>query len=257
MFVLFVLVMFVLGLIVGSFLNVVIYRVPAKRSIVTPRSACPGCGTELANRDNVPVLSWLVLRGKCRTCSTAISARYPLVELGTGIAFALLAVRFGVDAALPAFLFLTAGLIALSAIDLDTYLLPKAVVWPTLILTSLSLLVAAAVTPDWRGAAEAVAGGLIAFAVLFVIHFISPRGMGFGDVRLAGLLGVALGWIELPVVAVGLFLAFLLASVLGVALIALGVRGRKDKVPFGPFLALGAYFAFFVGTPIIDLYLGR
>jgi len=255
--VLFVLVIFVLGLMVGSFLNVVIYRVPAKRSVVTPRSACPSCGTELANRDNVPVLSWLVLRGKCRTCSTSISARYPLVELGTGVAFALLAVRFGPDAALPAYLFLAAGLIALSAIDLDTYLLPKAVVYPTLGLTAVSLLVAAVVASDGRGVAEAAAGGVIAFAVLFVIHFVSPRGMGFGDVRLAGVLGVALGWIELPVVAVGLFLAFLLASVVGVALIATGVRGRKDKVPFGPFLALGAYLAFFVGTPIIDLYLGR
>lgn len=257
MLVLFVLVIFVLGLMVGSFLNVVIYRVPAKRSVVTPRSACPSCGTELANRDNVPVLSWLVLRGKCRTCSTSISARYPLVELGTGVAFALLAVRFGPDAALPAYLFLAAGLIALSAIDLDTYLLPKAVVYPTLGLTAVSLLVAAVVASDGRGVAEAAAGGVIAFAVLFVIHFVSPRGMGFGDVRLAGVLGVALGWIELPVVAVGLFLAFLLASVVGVALIATGVRGRKDKVPFGPFLALGAYLAFFVGTPIIDLYLGR
>ena len=246
-----------LGLVVGSFLNVVIHRVPEHRSIVKPRSACPSCGTELANRDNIPVLSWLLLKGKCRTCGAAISARYPIVELTTGVVFALLGARFGADWALPAFLVLAAGLIAQSGIDLDTNLLPNRVVYPTLFATAALLLVAGLVDGGTRGLAEAAAGGLIAFAVLYLIHFVSPKGMGFGDVRLAGLVGMAMGWVELPLVGVGLFFAFLLASVVGVTLMALKRKGRKDRVPFGPFLAAGAVLAVLVGQKVLDLYLGR
>ncbi|MBW3615461.1 MAG: prepilin peptidase [Actinobacteria bacterium] len=247
---------FVLGLIVGSFLNVVIHRVPRNESVVSPRSACPSCGTEITNRDNVPVLSWLVLRGRCRSCGEAISARYPLVELLTGVIFALVGARLGADWALPAFLVFSAGLIALSAIDLDTYLLPRKVVYPTLFATAALLLVAAAVTRDTRGLAEATAGGVIGFVIFYAIHFASPKGMGFGDVRLAGVIGMALGWIQLPLVGVGLFLAFLLATIIGVGLMLFGGRSRKDKVPFGPFLAAGAMLALLAGQPILEFYEG-
>ena len=245
---------FVLGLMVGSFLNVVIHRIPRHESVVSPRSACPSCGTEISNRDNVPVLSWLALRGRCRSCDEPISPRYPLVELTTGVIFALVGARLGADWALPAFLVFSAGLIALSAIDLDTYLLPRKVVYPTLFATAALLLVAAAATRDLRGLAEAGAGGLIGFGIFFLIHFISPKGMGFGDVRLAGVIGMALGWIQLPLVAVGLFLAFLLATIVGVGLMVAGRRGRKDKVPFGPFLAAGAMLAVLVGHKVLDIY---
>lgn len=244
------------GLVVGSFLNVVIHRVPAGESIVKPRSRCPHCGTQLAERDNIPVLSWLLLRGRCRTCGTAISARYPLIELLTGVLFAVVALRFTGDAELPAFLVLTAGLIALSAVDLERFLLPNRILYPTLALTSGLLLAAAAVDGDWRSLRDAALGGLIAFVLLFVIHVVSPKGMGFGDVRLAGLLGVALGWLGIGHVFLGLFLGFLLASLLGVALIALRLRSRKDRLPFGPFLAAGALVAVLVGGPVLDWYLG-
>ena len=246
-----------LGLMVGSFLNVVIHRVPQHESVVAPRSHCPRCGTELANRDNVPVISWLLLRGRCRTCGASISVRYPLVEALTGILFAALALRFGLDPALPAFLVLAAFLVALSGIDLDTFLLPKRLVWPALGAGIVLLGVAAAVDGDVRGAREAALGAAAAFAVLFVIHFVSPKGMGFGDVRLASVLGLHLGWIELPMVPLGLFLSFLLAAVVGVALIVARKKGRKDKVPFGPFLAAGTMLAILVGGPILNLYLGR
>src|SRR5687767_3479062 len=192
----------ILGLAVGSFLNVVIYRVPKKESVVRPRSRCPGCGTQLAERDNIPVVSWLVLRGKCRTCGEPISARYPLVELLTAALFAATAIRFGVDAALPAFLVLVAALIALSVIDLDTFTLPRKIIYFALAAGVVLLGVAAAVDGDARGIIEAGAGAAIAFGVLLLIHLVSPRGMGFGDVRLAGLLGLYLGWIELPLVGV-------------------------------------------------------
>ncbi len=247
----------VVGLLVGSFLNVVIYRVPRGESVVRPRSHCPACGTQLADRDNIPVVSWLLLGGRCRTCREPISARYPLVEAFTGVMFAAVAARLGFDWALPAFLVLTASLIALSVIDLETYRLPVPIVYTTLGLGAVLLAVAGVVSHDGRGIAEAAAGGVLAWAVLLAIHLVSPRGMGFGDVRLAAVVGMFLGWMELPEVGVGLFLSFLFASVVGVGLMVAGRRGRKDRVPFGPFLALGAMVAVFVGEAILDAYLGR
>ena len=243
-----------LGLAVGSFLNVVIARVPKKESVVAPRSRCPGCGTPISPRDNVPVVSWLLLRGRCRSCGEPISVRYPLVELGTAVLFALTAVRFGADAALPAFLIFVAALVAITAIDLELYIVPNRIVYPTLFVSAPLLLVAAAVDGDWKSAREATIGGVAAFATFFAIHLISPRGMGFGDVRLSGVIGMFLGWLGMWHVALGLFLAFLLASVIGVGLIALKLRSRKSHIPFGPFLALGAVLAVLVGDPLLRAY---
>ena len=244
----------VLGLMVGSFLNVVIHRVPKDESIVTPRSHCPNCDTELANRDNIPVLSWLVLRGRCRTCGHPISARYPVVEAITGATFAALALRFGWDEALPAYLVFAAFLIALSGIDLDTFLLPKKLVWPSFFAGVVLLGGASLLQSDSRSAIEAAIGSALAFGALFIVHFISPKGMGFGDVRLAAVLGLHLGWLTLGQVGVGLFLSFTLSAVVGVALIALGLKTRKDRVPFGPFLAAGTLLAVFVGEAIQRFY---
>ncbi len=152
---------------------------------------------------------------------------------------------------------LTAFLIALSAIDLDTFLLPKKLVWPAFFSGVVLLGVAAAVRGDERSAIEAGAGAALGFGALFAVHLISPRGMGFGDVRLAAVLGLHLGYLELPLVGVGLFLAFLLASVIGIGLLVTGRKGRKDRVPFGPFLAAGAGLAIVAGEPILRAYLGR
>lgn len=244
----------VLGLVVGSFLNVVIARVPKKESVVAPRSRCPRCQTPIAPRDNIPVLSWLLLRGRCRSCGEPISARYPLVELGTAVLFAAVAGRIGAHAALPAFLVFTAALIAITAIDLELYIVPNRIVYPTLFVSIPLLLAAAAVDGDWKPAREAAIGGVLAFGLFFVIHLVSPRGMGFGDVRLSGIIGMFLGWLGVPEVLLGLFLAFLLASVVGVGLIAVKLRTRKDHVPFGPFLALGAMLVLFAGDPLLRLY---
>ena len=248
---------FLFGLVIGSFLNVVIYRVPAGESVVSPRSRCGSCGTQIAERDNIPVLSWLLLRGKCRSCGASISARYPVVELLTGLLFAAVAWRLGVSWEVPAFLVFTAGLVALSGIDLDTFLLPKKVFYPVLLSSGLLLVIAGVVERDWQGLREAAIGGVLAFVALGAIHFAYPKGMGFGDVRLVALLGLFLGWLELGAVAVGLFLGFMLGSIFGVGLMLAGRRGRKDRIPFGPFLAAGAYLAIFVAEPILDLYLGR
>lgn len=245
-----------LGLAVGSFLNVVVHRVPRGESVVRPRSRCPSCGTELLARDNVPVVSWLLLRGRCRSCGAPISPRYPAVELATGVLFALAAARFGAAWELPAFLAFFAVLLALSAVDLELFLLPNRILYPGLLLVSTLLLAAAVLDDDWASLRDTAIGGAAAWVVFFVIHVVSPGGMGFGDVRLAGLIGVALGWLSPGHVFVGLFLAFLVATVVSLGLMALKRRGRKDKVPFGPFLAAGAVLATLVGRPLLDWYLG-
>jgi leader peptidase (prepilin peptidase)/N-methyltransferase len=242
------------GLAVGSFLNVVIWRVPRDESVVRPRSHCPSCGTQLAERDNIPVVSWLLLRGTCRSCQAPISARYPLVELLTGVVFAAAALRFGWDAALPAYLVLFAGLVALSAIDLDLHRLPNRVLYPTLFSVAPLLVLASAVDHRWANLGRAAEGGLLSFVILLAIHLAAPRGMGFGDVRLAGLIGMATGWLGVAHALLALFAAFLFSAVIGIGLIASGLRSRRDRIPFGPFLALGAVVAVLWGSPLLRWY---
>ncbi len=244
----------VLGLAVGSFLNVVIHRVPAKESVVRPRSRCPQCGTELAARDNIPVASWILLRGKCRTCGTSISARYPLVELATGALFAAAGARFADSWALPAYLLLFASLIAISVIDLEHYIIPNHIVYPTLFAGAVLLAAAALAEGDPNRIRDAAIGGAAAWFALLVVHFIQPRGMGFGDVRLSAVLGMYLGWIDLELVLLGMLLGFLLGAVVGLGLVVTRVRGRKDAVPFGPFLAAGATIAILASEPIVRWY---
>jgi leader peptidase (prepilin peptidase) / N-methyltransferase len=242
------------GLLIGSFLNVVVWRVPRQESIVTPGSHCPHCDAALSPLENVPVLSWLVLRGRCRHCGQPISVRYPLVELANAGLWVGMAARFGASWELPAYLALSSGLLALALIDLDTLLLPNRVLYPTAILVGGLLVLAAALDHEWSDLGRAALAGAASFAVFFVIHVISPRGMGFGDVRLSFLLGMALGWLSWGHAYLGLFLGFMLGAVIGTLLIALKLRGRKDHVPFGPFLVAGALIAIYAGAPLLDLY---
>ncbi len=244
-----------IGLAVGSFLNVVIYRVPRKESVVRPRSACPSCGTPIADRDNIPLVSWLLLGGRCRTCKKPISARYPLVELTTAGLFAGAAFRFGYHWDLPAFLVLLAGLLALACTDLEHFLLPVRIVYPVLALAGGLLGLAAAVDGSWSRLGVAVACGLAAFVTFFTLNFVNPKWMAFGDVRLAGVIGLGLGWLGARQALLGFFLAFLLGSVVGLVLIATKRIGRKAPIPFGVFLAAGAFLVVFAGQPLIDLYL--
>jgi len=247
-----------LGLAVGSFLNVVIWRVPRKESVVTPRSMCPACGAPIRAVDNIPVLSWIVLRGKCRDCGAAIAVRYPLVELSCGALFAGVGARFSDSlAALPVYLVFAAALLALSVIDLEYYRLPNRIVYPLAIAMPVLLVIPAVADGDFSSLGRALAAGFAAFAGLFLLHLISPRGMGLGDVKLAFPLGVALGWLGWGHVAFGLLLGFLYGSVLAIALVAFRLRSRRDAVPFGPFLAAGAMTMVLWGWPIIDWYKAR
>ncbi|MGZ6979940.1 MAG: prepilin peptidase [Acidimicrobiia bacterium] len=243
-----------MGLLIGSFLNVVIWRVPNHESIVHPPSHCPHCNVEIAPYDNIPVLSWIILRGRCRHCGAPISIRYPLIEIGCSALWVAMALRFGASWDLPAYLVLVSALLALSAIDLDTFLLPNKIVYP--LAGAMVVLFGLAALLDDAGSdfVRALLGGVAAYAFFFTVMLISPRGMGFGDVKLSFSLGVALGWLSWGSVFLGLFLGFLLGAVVGVLLIATKVLTRKQHVPFGPFLAAGTVLAILIGQPILDLY---
>jgi leader peptidase (prepilin peptidase)/N-methyltransferase len=238
------------GLVVGSFLNVVIYRVPAKQSIVRPPSACPGCGQPIRPRDNIPVVSWLLLRGRCRGCGMPISARYPLVEIVTAAVFVAVALRFGLSWSLPAEVIFVSGLVTLSFIDLDHLLLPRVVVYPLGAGVAAGLLLAAAQQHSWHRLGVAAICAVVEFAVLFAINFISPRSLGFGDVRFGPVIALALGWLGWRYAFVGFLAANLIGAVVGLGLIATGRSGRKTPIPFGVFLSVGAFLALLVGGAI-------
>ena len=243
-----------LGLLIGSFLNVVIWRVPRGESVVRPPSACPSCGHEIRPRDNVPVLSWLLLRGKCRDCGHPISARYPLVELACGVLFAVMALRFGFDAVLPAYLYLAAVGLALAMIDIDTQRLPDVLTLPSYAVAAVLLGAAAAVNHDGGSAVRALVGAAAMGAFYFTLLLVYPAGMGFGDVKLAPVLGAYLGWLGFGSLAVGTFLGFLYGGVVGIAAMAVGKAGRKSKLPFGPFMLLGVLTAVLAGQQLVDAY---
>ena len=246
----------VLGLLVGSFLNVVVHRVPRGQSVVSPASACPGCGQRIRARDNVPVLSWLLLRGRCRDCGAGISARYPLVELGTAALFALTAAWAGPAWHLPAYLYLAAIAVALALIDLDVHRLPDAVVLPSYPVLAVLLLGASALEGDGGAVLRALVGGTGLYLLYLALALARPGGMGFGDVKLAGLLGAALAWHGWAALAVGGFAAFLLGGLVGLALIAVRRAGARTAIPFGPFMLLGAGTGLAAGAPIAAAYLG-
>ena len=233
------------GLALGSFLNVVAARVPLRRSIVRPPSACMSCGHEIAWYDNVPVVSWLALRGKCRSCGTRIPARYPAVELISGLLVAASVWRFGLHPEALVASFFCLALVTVSATDLEHRIIPNRIVLPAaaVVLVGQTLVHP---SPEWAIAAFGASAFLLAAALIY------PAGMGMGDVKLALLLGAMLG----RTVPVALFVGMAVALVPGVYLLAKhGSKGRKMGVPLAPFLALGALVALFWGHPILHLWL--
>jgi leader peptidase (prepilin peptidase) / N-methyltransferase len=249
----------VLGLSIGSFLNVVIYRVPAGKSIVAPPSACPNCDHQIGARDNIPLVSWLVLRGKCRNCATPISVRYPLVEAGTALFFVLVALLYApalVDSTgaltavanllvLSSFLYLCAISVALAMIDVEVHRLPNSIVLPAYIVAAVTLTVASFITGDYAQLLRAGIGMAALALLYFVIAVAYPGGMGFGDVKLAGVLGAYLGWAGWGALITGSLLAFLLGGIFGLVLVLLKRKNRKSGIPFGPWMVAGAW----IGIP--------
>ena len=238
------------GALIGSFLNVVVYRVPRGESVVRPASRCPSCGTPIRPWDNIPVLSWLVLRGRCRYCGAPISARYPLVELATALLCAAVVLAKGPDEDALLGLALVILLVPVTLIDLDHRIIPN-----VLMLIGTVVAIALVLVTDSGGIVEHLLACVAAGGFFFVAAVAYPAGMGMGDVKLAGVLGLFLG----REVGVAVFAALIGGSIVGALIIARkgAKEGRKTAVPFGPFLALGGVLALFAGDPIVDWYLDR
>jgi leader peptidase (prepilin peptidase)/N-methyltransferase len=248
-----------LGLAVGSFLNVVIHRVPRGESIVSPGSRCPNCGNPVRARHNIPVLGWLVLRGRCADCGEPIAVRYPLVELSTGLVFLAIAARMhrlDLLSALPAYLYFAAIGIALAFIDLDCRRLPSAIILPSYVVLGVLLTVSSAVHGDWWALARAAIGAAALFGLYFLLALVYPAGMGFGDVRLSGILGAVLAYLSWSALVVGAFGGFVLGAIAGVVVLATGRGDRKTALPFGPFMIGAALLAIFVAEPVASWYRG-
>ncbi|MDJ0325038.1 prepilin peptidase [Cryobacterium sp. PH31-AA6] len=280
------------GLLIGSFLNVVIFRIPAGRSIVSPPSACGSCAAAIRPWNNIPVLSWLWLRGRCHDCAARISARYPLVELGTAVFFAvvgwwvvtgvstgsttglgshggfgsaagIISVDGVVDTrmagaatvALVAFLYLAAVSIALTMIDLDTHTLPNRIVLPAYAVGAVLLTGAALLAGEPERLLTAAIGAAALFGLYLLMALLYPGGMGLGDVKLAGVLGLFLGWLGWAPLAVGAFSAFLLGGLFSLVLIITRKATRKSGIPFGPWMLGGAWVGIFGGEAIATGYL--
>jgi leader peptidase (prepilin peptidase)/N-methyltransferase len=242
------------GLLIGSFLNVVVWRLPRGESLSHPGSHCPVCDHPIRAYDNIPVVSWLLLRGRCRDCGTRISARYPLVELATGLLFALTAWWVGLSVLLPFALWFMAACIALFLIDLEVHRLPNSLTLSTYGVVLVGFTLTAAVEDAWPSLLRAVLGGLALALVYALLAGFFPRGMGWGDAKLALSLGSAMAWVGWGALVVGGFGAFVLGAVWGMAAIVAGKAGRKSALPFGPFMIVAALLSTVWGQRIADWY---
>ena len=236
----------VLGLVVSSFLNVCIDRLPERASIVSPPSHCPTCGRRLAPFDLIPLLSYLLLRGRCRYCGAPIPRRVLLVESVTGLLFVLLWYRYGLSLWLLLATLYTCFFIVIFFIDLEHQLVLNRVIYPAIVVALLAI----PLTPN-HDAAELLGGGAIGFGLLFLIAFIYPAGMGMGDVKLATFIGLVVGF---PSVFAALLISFVAGGLVGGSLLLTGLKGRKDPIPFAPFLVAGGMVAMLYGQQIIDWY---
>lgn len=259
----------VFGSLIGSFLNVVIFRLPAGRSIVVPPSACGSCGGQIRPWDNVPVVSWLLLRGRCRDCAAGISVRYPLVELGTAVFFWVVAwwalsgavstssttETVGLLVTLVAFLYLASVSVALAMIDLDTHTLPNRIVLPAYPVAAMLLTAGALLAGSPDRLLTALVGAASLFGMYLILALAYPGGMGLGDVKLAGLLGMYLGWLGWAPLAVGAFSAFLLGGLFSLVLVITRRANRKSVIPFGPWMLAGTWLGIFGGENIATWYL--
>jgi leader peptidase (prepilin peptidase) / N-methyltransferase len=242
----------VFGLLIGSFLNVVIARVPEGRSLVRPGSACPGCGAAIAWYDNIPILSFLLLRARCRACAMPIPWRYPLVEAVTGALFGAAGHAFGPTVQGVAAAALLAALVAITVIDLEHQIIPDVISLPGILAGILANLAG-----GWVSWLDAILGAVVGAGIFIVITVVGSwwagqEAMGGGDMKLAAMLGAFLGW---KVLLLSLFLSTVAGGILSSILMTVGIRGRKDPIPFGPFLAVGGATALFWGERMVRWYL--
>ncbi len=250
-----VVVALILGLIIGSFLNVCIYRIPREKSVVSPPSACPSCGSQIKPWDNIPVVSYLILAGKCRNCGQKISLRYPTVELLNGLLYMAVILQFGIGWHLPLLFALVSAMVVITFIDLDFQIIPDAITIPGMII---GLAASHFLLPDpfakysLLGFTSSLIGLLAGGASFYLIAVLSKGGMGGGDVKMMAMVGSFMGW---KGVLLTTLIGSLTGSLVGIGLMIFKGKGRKAKIPFGPFLALGALITLFLGRVILDWYL--
>lgn len=244
------------GLLIGSFLNVVAYRVPLGLSVIRPPSACPGCGHPIQGRDNIPVVSWLLLRRRCRHCSMPISARYPLVEATTAALFGATAALIGPVGVLPAHLWFVAVTVVLVLTDLDHHRIPNRILYPGTVVALVLLAGGVAVDGEWSEFLRGLAGGAAYFGFFLVLALLARGGFGFGDVKLAFLLGVFAAFQSWDSLFVAGFMAFVVGGLVAIVLLILRRAGRRDMIPFGPALVLGCWIGIAAGSSIAAWYLG-
>lgn len=244
----------VIGLVLGSFVGVVADRLPRNESIVSPPSHCVACAGPIRAYDNIPVVSYAILRGRCRSCGAHIPPRDAMLELGTGVLFVLLAWRLSSTFELPAYCLLAASFVAISAIDIEHMRIPSAIVYVTAALGVPLLVLASAGTHRWSALLSALIAGAVAYAIFFALFFAVPKGIGFGDVRLAGLCGASLGWFGYREAVVGFLVSFIVAGVPAVVLLSMHKVERRTQMPFGPFLAAGTLITVLWGAPLVHAW---
>ncbi len=245
-----------MGLLWGSFANVLIVRIPAGEQWARGSSRCPRCSHDLAWFDNIPVVSWVLLRGKCRYCSQPISAQYPVVELAVAALWAAVAWRWGVSITSLTWLYLAIVTVALAAIDLKVRRLPNALTYPSYAVVGALVVTEALVDGDAWLAARSLIGALVLGGFYGLMWLMFPQGMGLGDVKAAGFLGLALGALGWPALAVGAIAGPLIGGLYGVVAIARSRKMRGVSIPYGPWLMAGAWLGAFAGAPVADWYLG-
>jgi leader peptidase (prepilin peptidase) / N-methyltransferase len=246
---------FILGSLIGSFLNVCIYRIPRNLSIITPASRCPACNIPIRPYDNVPIFSYIFLGGKCRVCSAKISLRYPLIEFLNAALYALVFWRFGLGWHLPAYFIFCSALVVIIFIDLDFQIIPDRITLPGIVIGLIAgsfLLPDPFMRDDLLGFQSSVAGFLTGGGLFYAVAVLSRGGMGGGDIKMMAMVGSLMGWKS---VLMTTFFGSLTGAIVGILLMIFKGKGRKTKIPFGPFLALGTLITLFYGQEILSWYL--
>lgn len=248
-----IILIFVLGLIVGSFNNVCIYRIPRNESIIYPASHCPKCRSSISPKDNIPLLSYILLKGRCRNCKSKISLQYPIVEFLTGLTYLIIYLAYGLSVQTLIYIILSSALIIIAFIDLNEQIVPDVISLPGIVIGFIISFFVPYISYMNSALGVLVGGGIILIIGLAGSVIFKKEAMGGGDVKLAAMIGAFLGW---RYIIISLFLGFILGALAGILLILSKIKSREDAIPFGPFIVLGSFITLLWGDKIISWYIG-
>lgn len=248
-----IILIFVLGLIVGSFSNVCIYRIPRNESIIYPASHCPKCRSNISPKDNIPLLSYILLKGRCRNCKSKISIQYPIVEFLTGLTYLIIYLAYGLSVQTLIYIILSSALIIIAFIDLNEQIVPDVISLPGIVIGFIISFFVSHISYMNSALGVLVGGGIILIIGLAGSIIFKKEAMGGGDVKLAAMIGAFLGW---RYIMISLFLGFFLGALAGIILILSKIKSREDVIPFGPFIVLGSFITLLLGEKIISWYIG-